>query len=242
MLSIGGAGVNLNNQSGYRVAARYSRSATAAASVQNAYSPSKGSLPSSGSQVKMAQDGFAPSVPLAKTSDPSNPAGVYKRMFVPEATSAAPAAGKASEPAAAEGASAAEGEKPVYEPKLPNAPDSEGKSPAEQAQEEECETCENRRYQDGSDDPGVSFKTAGKIAKNAAASTIRAHEQEHVSRNAAKAEREGREVVSSSVVLHTGICPECGDLYYAGGTTTTVTRSAGGDEQQQGSEPASAEI
>jgi len=93
-------------------------------------------------------------------------------------------------------------------------------------QEQECQTCKNRKYQDGSDDPGVSFKTAGKIDPDAAPSVVRSHEQEHVTRERAKASREGREVVSQSVTLHTAVCPECGRVYVSGGTTRTVTRGA----------------
>jgi len=89
----------------------------------------------------------------------------------------------------------------------------------------ECQTCENRRYQDGSDDPGVSFKTASKIAPESAAAVVRGHEMEHVYRNQAKAAREGREVVSQSVRLKSGICPECGKPYIAGGETKTVTKA-----------------
>lgn len=92
-------------------------------------------------------------------------------------------------------------------------------------QKGECQTCKNRKYQDGSDDPGVSFKTASKIAPEAAASAVRGHEMEHVYRNRAKAAREGREVVSQSVRLKTGICPECGKPYIAGGETRTVTKA-----------------
>ncbi|MGN1100585.1 MAG: hypothetical protein ACI4RG_00210, partial [Huintestinicola sp.] len=57
-------------------------------------------------------------------------------------------------------------------------------------QKGECETCKNRKYQDGSDDPGVSFKSASKVAPDTAASAVRGHEMEHVYRNRAKAERE----------------------------------------------------
>lgn len=89
----------------------------------------------------------------------------------------------------------------------------------------ECQTCKNRKYQDESDDPGVSFKSASKIAKGAVGAAVRGHEQEHVVRERAKAEREGREVVSQSVVIKTAICPECGESYVAGGETTTVTRA-----------------
>ncbi len=89
----------------------------------------------------------------------------------------------------------------------------------------ECETCKNRRYQDESDDPGVSFKSASKIAPGAVEAAVRGHEQEHVTRNQAKADREGREIVYQSVVIKHAICPECGKTYVSGGETTTVTRS-----------------
>ena len=88
----------------------------------------------------------------------------------------------------------------------------------------ECETCKNRKYQDESDDPGVSFKSASKVSGNAEAA-VRAHENEHVTRNQAKAEREGKEIVYQSVIIKHAICPECGTSYVSGGETTTVTRN-----------------
>ena len=88
----------------------------------------------------------------------------------------------------------------------------------------ECETCKNRKYQDGSDDPGVSYKTPTRIAPDAAASAVRGHEMEHVTREQSKARQEGRRVVSQSVTMHTDICPECGRVYVSGGTTRTVTK------------------
>lgn len=102
----------------------------------------------------------------------------------------------------------------------------------------ECRTCKNRKYQDGSDDPGVSFKTASKIAPEAAASAVRGHEMEHVYRNRAKAAREGREIVSQSVVLKSGICPECGKAYIAGGETRTVTKAKNEPDYSVGTETA----
>lgn len=91
----------------------------------------------------------------------------------------------------------------------------------------ECQTCKNRKYQDGSDDSGVSFQTPTKIDPKSAAAQVRGHEQEHVVRNQAKAERDGDEIVSQSVTLHTGICEECGRVYISGGTTrTTIKRSS----------------
>ena len=89
----------------------------------------------------------------------------------------------------------------------------------------ECQTCKNRKYQDGSDDPGVSYKNPTRIGPDQAASSVRAHEYEHVRRNQSKAQSQGREVVSQSVVIKTAICPECGRVYVSGGTTTTVTRA-----------------
>lgn len=99
------------------------------------------------------------------------------------------------------------------------------KSAQEVMAEGECQTCRERKYQDGSDDPGVSFKTPTNVAPELAASAVRGHEQEHVVREQAEARREGREVVSQSVTYHTAICPECGKVYVSGGTTRTSTRA-----------------
>lgn len=99
----------------------------------------------------------------------------------------------------------------------------EAKSAREVMEEGECQTCKERKYQDGSDDPGVSFKTAQHIAPEMAASEVRGHEMEHVVREQASAAREGRKVVSQSVTYHTAICPECGKAYVSGGTTRTTT-------------------
>ena len=103
-------------------------------------------------------------------------------------------------------------------------------SPREVMEEGECQTCKERKYQDGSDDPGVSFKTPTNVAPEQAAAAVRGHENEHVVREQAKAQREDRKVVSQSVTYHTAICPECGEAYVSGGTTRTVTKA--GDSQQ----------
>ena len=102
-------------------------------------------------------------------------------------------------------------------------PASKAKSAQEVMEEGECQTCKERKYQDGSDDMGVSFQTPTNIAPEQAASAVRGHENEHVVRERAKADREDRRVVSQSVTLHTDICPECGKAYVSGGTTRTVT-------------------
>ncbi len=100
------------------------------------------------------------------------------------------------------------------------------KSAQEVMAEGECQTCKERKYQDESNDPGVSFKTPTNVAPEQAAAAVRGHEQEHVGREQAKARQEGREVVSQSVTYHTAICPECGKVYISGGTTRTSTRAA----------------
>ena len=102
----------------------------------------------------------------------------------------------------------------------------ESKSAQEVMEEGQCQTCKERKYQDGSNDPGVSYQTPTNIDPTQAASAVRGHEQEHVVREQARAKREGREVVSQSVTLHTDICPECGKVYISGGTTRTTTREA----------------
>ena len=87
----------------------------------------------------------------------------------------------------------------------------------------ECETCKNRKYQDGSDEM-VSFKAAGHIDPDSAASVVMSHEQEHVSNAYQKADLEGGEVVRASVRLKTDICPECGRTFISGGVTSTQIR------------------
>lgn len=86
----------------------------------------------------------------------------------------------------------------------------------------ECQTCENRKYQDGSNEHDVSFKNATKVAPEAAASAVRSHEQMHV-KNAYQEEQQNKnaKVVSANVMIHTSICPECGKTYVSGGTTRT---------------------
>lgn len=92
----------------------------------------------------------------------------------------------------------------------------------------ECQTCKNRRYQDGSDEM-VSFKTPGKISPGESYAKVRSHEQEHVTNAVAEGNKPGKELVSASVSLKTAICPECGRSYIAGGTTRTVMKTYGSD-------------
>ncbi len=85
---------------------------------------------------------------------------------------------------------------------------------------EECQTCKDRKYVDGSNEM-VSFKSPTRIAPENAASAVRAHEQEHVANAYSKAATGGGKVVRASVSIHTAICPECGRSYVSGGTTNT---------------------
>ncbi len=111
-------------------------------------------------------------------------------------------------------------------------PEQVGAAAAQDALEEgECQTCERRKYQDGSDDMGVSFQTPTRIAPEQVASAVRGHEMEHVVREQAKARREDRRVGSQSVTIHTDICPECGKTFVSGGTTRTVTAASREAEQ-----------
>lgn len=93
-------------------------------------------------------------------------------------------------------------------------------SPGRKSSPAECETCKNRKYQDGSDEM-VSFKSPQHVSPQASASAVRAHENEHVSNAYKKAGQLGGKVLQASVTLKTAICPECGTSYVAGGETTT---------------------
>lgn len=84
----------------------------------------------------------------------------------------------------------------------------------------ECQTCKERKYQDGSDEM-VSFKSAAHISPESAGTRVRAHEQEHVSNAYKKAAKDDGKVLMASVRIHTSVCPECGRSYVSGGTTAT---------------------
>ena len=81
----------------------------------------------------------------------------------------------------------------------------------------ECQTCKSRKYQDGSNESDVSFKAPGHISPQSSAGTVRAHEQQHVSNAYEKAAKGNGKVISATVTLRTGVCPECGTTYVAGG-------------------------
>lgn len=88
---------------------------------------------------------------------------------------------------------------------------------------EECQTCKERKYQDGSDE-SVSFKSAAHISPESAGARVRAHEQEHVSNAYKKAAQKNGKVINASVSIHTSICSECGRTYVSGGTTNTTIK------------------
>ena len=93
--------------------------------------------------------------------------------------------------------------------------------PGKKSSPAECKTCKERKYQDGSDEGNVSFKTAQHISPEAAGAAVRAHEGEHVSNAYKKAAQNGGKVLQASVAIHTSVCPECGRTFVSGGTTTT---------------------
>ena len=97
---------------------------------------------------------------------------------------------------------------------------------------EECQTCKNRKYKDGSDEM-VSFKSPQHVSPESAASAVRAHEQEHVSNAYKKAATENGKVISASVSIHTAVCPECGRTYVSGGTTHTQIKYFNEDNPYQ---------
>ena len=96
---------------------------------------------------------------------------------------------------------------------------------ASKVKKEECQTCKERKYVDGSNDSNVSFKTPGHISPGNSASKVMAHENEHVSNAIREGNKENKELVSSTVSLRTAVCPECGTTYVSGGTTRTTMKT-----------------
>lgn len=78
------------------------------------------------------------------------------------------------------------------------------------------------------------MKSPTHVAPGAAGSAVAAHENEHVVREQAKAQKEGREVVSQSVRIFTAVCPECGKTYVSGGETTTTTKAKNSGQSASG--------
>jgi hypothetical protein len=90
---------------------------------------------------------------------------------------------------------------------------------------EECQTCKNRKYVDGSNESDVSFKSPAHINPNNAASVVMGHEQEHMANAIAEGSADNKELVSASITLKTSVCPECGRTYVSGGVTHTTIRT-----------------
>ena len=93
----------------------------------------------------------------------------------------------------------------------------------------ECQTCKNRKYVDGSDEM-VSYKVPTRISPENAGTAVRAHEQEHVNNAYKKAADNNGQVLSATVQIHMGVCPECGKTYVEGGTTSTRIKYRYNDE------------
>ncbi len=104
--------------------------------------------------------------------------------------------------------------------------------PGKKSSPAECETCKNRKYQDGSDEM-VSFKAPGHIDPNNAASVVLSHEHEHVSNAYNKAKNNNGHVERATVQLKTDICPECGRSYISGGVTNTQIKYYNEDNPYQ---------
>ena len=98
----------------------------------------------------------------------------------------------------------------------------------------ECKTCASRTYQDGSSDPGVSFKSPSHVSPEASTAAVNSHESEHVNREQGKAASEKRVIVSQNVQIYMDTCPECGRRYASGGKTTTVTKGKQAEEPGKG--------
>ncbi len=106
------------------------------------------------------------------------------------------------------------------------------KRPGAKSSPAECETCKNRKYQDGSDEM-VSFKSPSHISPNAAAAAVMGHEQEHVSNAYKKAALKNGKVLQASVSIKTSVCPECGRSYVSGGETRTQIKYYNEDNPYQ---------
>lgn len=93
--------------------------------------------------------------------------------------------------------------------------------PGKKSSPAECKTCQNRKYQDGSDESDVSFQAPTHVSPQASTSATMAHEQQHVANAYEKASKGNGKVLQASVSLKMSVCPECGRVYCAGGETTT---------------------
>ena len=114
-----------------------------------------------------------------------------------------------------------------------NADPDKNKKPGRRSSPEDCETCKKRKYQGGSDESNVSFKSAAHISPQSAGAAVRAHENEHVTNAYNKAAKNNGKVLSATVSIHAAICPECGRSYVSGGTTNTMIKYTNEDNPYQ---------
>lgn len=121
----------------------------------------------------------------------------------------------------------AEEKKPIVNPG-----ESVEKKPGAKSSPAECETCKNRKYQDGSNEM-VSFKAPAHVSPTAAGAAVRGHEQEHVSNAYKKAATSNAKVLQASVTIKTAVCPECGRSYVSGGETHTQIKYYNEDNPYQ---------
>ena len=111
-------------------------------------------------------------------------------------------------------------------------PTDEQKKPGRKSSPQDCETCKNRKYQDGSDEFDVSFQTPQHVDPSAAGAAVRAHEYEHVANAYQKAKETGGKVLSVGVSIHTAVCPECGRVYVSGGLTKSTIATPTGESDK----------
>lgn len=116
-------------------------------------------------------------------------------------------------------------------------PADEQKKPGRKSSPQDCETCKNRKYQDGSDEFDVSFQTPQHVDPAAAGAAVRAHEYEHVANAYQKAKENDGKVLSVGVSIHTAVCPECGRVYVSGGVTKSTIATPTGDDKDEEKNP-----
>ena len=96
-----------------------------------------------------------------------------------------------------------------------------GTKETKETQKAECQTCKERKYMDQSIVSDVSFPPPHLSAPGLAAQMFWTPAGVHVQTGCAHGKKQKTRLVSVSVSLKTGVCPECGKTYIAGGTTRT---------------------
>lgn len=101
------------------------------------------------------------------------------------------------------------------------APSNDKTQQVQETQPVECQTCKERKYMDRSDENNVSFQTPTHIDPSSSGAQVMAHERMHVQNAFHEGQADNKKLISVSVSLKTGVCPECGRTYIAGGVTRT---------------------